>query len=681
MTTETAEQKNLRREVSGKVTKVLNTVSTKGVRLPGEAGLNDEIGSKVRQRVLLALQKVDDKIKMLERGVQADLNLTVTQGQLIKFYMKGGNAYSCIVGDLQDIQNARYDIGGGDSDWDTQVVINPWLPSPIRTRLHHDVIEVTLSEFRQCAEDIAHIVHGYNIDTVLDLDTVGGDDQVVANDNGEVKAGKYVFVMDGQQTTRKIMSYDNLGMVFDDRVAISPASGTDKKDGPGILLHAAIKPFELYRLGYLGKVYRLNNHERAAEKLTENDYDETSLLPRKALAELIDITIPRLDTIEAFEVWESLESNHISITYENVGVRNIADASVPIPLPNINYHKLENLLMLCEMADGSSRHYNKLHKRVRRLREACEAEEANTPTPHVKQPMLHMVGVAQENQLLSTLPAQGTIDVYLNANNPDGNNYHAPNSWYAFIRSLMIHINVCVAQNQANLLDHTWQQAEHTRQQTNTDNNEARSIWASIYNNLKSSNNTSPLRVGQSSTANMSSIQRYRSDDLALLDQLQATGATSHDVNDRPIVNASLLRPSTITHWRILRLDDRDSMLKVFATFNIEFNLKKSTDSSFNFIHRFYTREDERGHIPECLVIAKKGEKILSVCTLIVGGDARTGHSRMSSIDLGLGKNTVAVLSDIARQRKLTAALTHDYTLKSILSQHYEIIKQLIKVD
>jgi hypothetical protein len=104
----------------------------------------------------------------------------------------------------------------------------------------------------------------------LDLTSIAGNETAVDADGGDVKAGQYVFVLDGQQSTRKIFSYDSLGMVFDDQVAITAADGTDIKDSPGILLHAAIKPFELYRLGYLGKIYHLTGpwplaHSRAAD--------------------------------------------------------------------------------------------------------------------------------------------------------------------------------------------------------------------------------------------------------------------------------------------------------------------------------------------------------------------------------------------------------------------------------
>ena len=688
MVAETKEQKDLRRNVSGAVTKVLNTVGTAGFRLPGEAGNNDEIGSMVRRCVLLALRNVDDSIRLLEREVQTELNLTISQGQLVKFYMKGGNAYSCMVGTANDVQNSRNNIGGGDSDWDTQVVVNPWLPTPIRTRLHNEVIEVALSEFRTCAQDIAHIVHGYNLDVVLDLTSIAGNETDVDADGGDVKAGQYAFVLDGQQSTRKIFSYDSIGMVFDDQVAIPAVEGTDTKDGPGILLHAAIKPFELYRLGYLGKIYRLTGPRPIPVPLTSAYYDESSLLPRKALAELIDITIPRLDTIEAFEVWESLESHHINISHESLGIRNLPDASMPIPLPDINYHKLENMLMLCEMADGSSRHYNKLPKRVRRLREACEAEVVGGKTDNeVKLSLLQMAGVSRDAELRTGVVAnvaRGIINGYLDEfDRVDyrAGLYDAVGSWREFIRNLMIHVRLVVTENQANLLDATWQLAEKDRQARNTDGNVARAVWAEIYNSYSTTTNTNPLRVSTTTVDNGLSVQRYRSDDLAMLDQLQAVGATSHDVDDSPLVNAGALKPSTVSHWRVFRVDDRDSMVKMFATFKTKFNMRKSSDSSLNFVHRFYTREDDRGHIPECLVIAKKGEKILSVCTIVVGADSRTGYSRMSSVDLALGKNTVAVLSDIARQRKLTAALIHDYTLTAVLSQHYGMIKQLIKVD
>ena len=682
MATETAQQKDLRREISGKVTKILNTIDTMGFRTDGTA--NVEIGAMIRRCVLLALRNIDDGIRMLEREIQNELNLNRSQGALIKFYMKGGNAYNCVVGTLENINNSCNVIGGGDSDWDTQVVINPWLPSPIRTRLHNEVIELAMSEFRVCSHDIARIVHHNNLDIVLDLETVTGNSIEKTADAGEVKAGKYTFILDPQQATRKVFNYDNLGMVFDDRVNLTPAPNMDPKDGPGLLFHSAIKPFELYRLGYVGKVFKLGTKRPFPAPLTDSDYDKQSMLPRKSLAELIDITIPRLGTVEAFEVWESIATNHIDISHKDINVRNLDDAAVPIPLPDINYHKLENLLMLCEMANGSSRHYNKLYKRVSRLAESCTTQvNAGQTADQVKLPLLHMVGVANEGQLQAVTASTNQITNYLQTHDNDHwsahpNPYNQAGNWYEFIKRLMIHVHVSVSNNAANLADTTWQGIEKTRQAGENDN-PARSVWADIYNTLKTQTNSHPMRV--TTTTPEPSIQRFRSDDLALLDQIQIVAASSHDTDDAPLINATSLKPSTISHWRIYRVDDRAALVKIFATFKTQFNLLKSKDNTLNFVHRFYSREDWRGHLSECIVIAKKGEKILSVCTITTGHDARTGCARASNPDLELGKNTIAVLADIARQRKLTAALIHDYTLKAALSDHYHIAKQLINTD
>lgn len=683
MTAETAQQKEVRRSVSGKVTEILNTVTTVGRRQTGgaEAAV---IGRQIRLALLTTLRNVDRQIALIEREVQDELNLTVTPGKLIKFYMKGGNAYNCVVGSVHELANSRSVIGGGTSDWDTQVVINPWLPSPVRTRLHNEVVEIALSAFRDCAKNIAQIVHDNNIDVVLDLNTGALNCQTALNAGG-IQPGHYAFILDEQQTTRKIFSYDNLGMIFDDRVAISPAEGTDKKDGPGILLHSAIKPFELYRLGYLGKVYKLNHLPTPDNALSAADYDTRTLLPRKSLAELIDITIPRLGTVEAFEVWESLEANHITINRENLTVNNQLADQVPIPLPDINYHKLENLLMLCEMADGSSRHYNKLPKRVKRLKQACETQvTAGALADAVKLPMLHMVGVAAEGELITNNHQATTdIDGYLHIHDPDYANHPNPysvvDSWHAFIRKLMIHVRACRDANANGLMDVTWQNDEVNRQARNRDNNVARAIWADIYNTLATTNNSHPMRI--SSNNPVPSIQRYRSDDLALLDLVLRTASPSSNIAYNSLVDARALKPSTISHWRILRVDDRGSLLKVLEVFKAKFDAKKHHDPSLNYVHKLYTREDHRGHISECLIIAKKGEKILSVVTLVAGADARTGHTRMSTIDSDLGKNTIAVLADIARQRKLTAAMIHDYTLKAVLAKHYSIAKQLVDVD
>lgn len=687
MAEESAAQKKLRRGVNSQITEILNTITLCGKRIDPNQNIpqqSEQVGAMIRRCVLLSLRNIDDRIRMLERDVQQEFNFSQNVGELVKFYMKGGNAYKCVVGNQNDIRNARQVNGGGTSDWDTQVVVNPWLPIAVRKRLYNEIEEVTLSEFRTCARDIAGILHNNNLSLILSL--YDGSLMTVVDDQDEtddVPAGQYIFVPDEKQSTRRIFNYDSLGMVFDDRVFL-PA---DNKDGPGLLFHDAIRPFRLFRLGYIGKVYRLRNDINGQPlpanpfEIDDSLYELDSILPRKSLAELIDITIPRQDTIESFEVWESLRTNHIQITHEELNVANLEDASQLIPLPDINYHKLEQFLMLCEMADGSSRHYNKLPRRVDRLAEICQLQAVNDQRDVVIRPLLHMAGVNAEQHLQTNQQAEGEIDNYLRTYDTVRFNNQGyapnPNGWLPLIRCLMIHIRVRANNNNNSIINLNWQAAENAIQRNNN-NNRIRGIWAAIYNNCASPNNRTPSSPTNNTPVFM---QRYRSDDLAMLDRLRGISAGTQDVNPTPLVNAENLKPSTISHWRIYRFYDKESMLAIFAEFENQIRTLNRREEEYSFNYRFYTRIDGRGHIPECIIVSKEGEEIKSVCTLTVGDDARTGGVRANHTDRVLDKNTLATLSDMAMQRKLTASLIHDYPLKTSISSHYVTLQALINSD
>ncbi len=88
--------------------------------------------------------------------------------------------------------------------------------------------------------------------------------------------------------------------------------------------------------------------------------------------ELIDVTIPRRNTVEGVEVWDDIASGHFVVKSESVGIQGHLQQ---LPFPDVFYHLREQLEMLCEVADNSSRHQDKMCKRFTRLDEIYEKQE------------------------------------------------------------------------------------------------------------------------------------------------------------------------------------------------------------------------------------------------------------------------------------------------------------------
>jgi hypothetical protein len=74
---------------------------------------------------------------------------------------------------------------------------------------------------------------------------------------------------------------------------------------PGIILNDGIKPFVLYRMGYTWHARWVKDPKAPA--------GDDPVTPRPILMELIDVTTPRRDTVEAVTVWSDIIRNHLVI--------------------------------------------------------------------------------------------------------------------------------------------------------------------------------------------------------------------------------------------------------------------------------------------------------------------------------------------------------------------------------
>jgi hypothetical protein len=177
----------------------------------------------------------------------------------------------------------------------------------------------------------------------------------------------YTLRRDNPQTLRMVFDHDRIGLSTNDRHRLSDEGTAHPDLIPGILVNDAIRQFKIYRLGYTW-------HAEATD-------EEAPRIKRPVLMELIDVTVPRGDTIEAVAIWSELERAGMNIVEHSVSVVDAtAMAPMPavqLPLPGLYYHLQENAIMLCEIAAGESRHADKKNKRIDRIRKIADAPEAS----------------------------------------------------------------------------------------------------------------------------------------------------------------------------------------------------------------------------------------------------------------------------------------------------------------
>lgn len=320
-------QRDLRRAVSGLLTERINNAA----KYPD-----------IRAAVVQALAAFDARIQALGESFRKKYVLRGDR-PLACFYIKGGNAFNACMDLLQGRDQHLFDSGR--SDWDTQVVIDPWLPGPVQDALYAEIADIVFDEMREAGIRVA-----------AEAGLVPPDDSPLTPfyHADEASGVAYILKRDEPQTLRRIFDHDRLGLWTDDRRKLSDERTPFPDLIPGIVLNDAIKPFVIYRLGY---TWHGEQFERARDDLADRP-----LSPRPVLMELIDVTLPRRDTIEAVATWSDLERGRLTIA--KAGGRQ---ERWQLPLPDLFYHLRENFTMLCEIADGTSHHADKGPKRRQRV--------------------------------------------------------------------------------------------------------------------------------------------------------------------------------------------------------------------------------------------------------------------------------------------------------------------------
>jgi hypothetical protein len=95
----------------------------------------------VRSVVVKALSDIKDQLRSLSSKVRRDYSLKPDE-PLMFFYVKGGNALDALLERPAQPPPTLFDFGR--SDWDTQVVINPWIPIPAQDALHGGVEDIVI---------------------------------------------------------------------------------------------------------------------------------------------------------------------------------------------------------------------------------------------------------------------------------------------------------------------------------------------------------------------------------------------------------------------------------------------------------------------------------------------------------------------------------------------------------
>jgi hypothetical protein len=343
------EIRDIRRHISGWLTDQINDLTSINEKDIGKITAFDFFRDLVREKVFEVLNTITTELKAIDKNIIEKHTLRADT-PITRFYMKGGNAFRF---------NMKMD-GFGTSDWDTQILINPWLPKPVINDTYALIEDLVVQLFKTVSDDISELNEAFLRVSSLETTIQSRWQDYLASLNtrststlpkdalnpveNAIHIAKYTLKLDNSQSIRKVFPHQPNGLWLNTGQPIKTNT-----HGPSIILNNAIKPFVLYRLGYVW-------HAQTSTPAHE--------VNSAILMELIDVTIPRKQTVEAISSWEEIKSDEIIMGE----VRAINKPTlIHLPFPNNVYHAREQLIMLCEIADGSSKHASKMKKRFDRF--------------------------------------------------------------------------------------------------------------------------------------------------------------------------------------------------------------------------------------------------------------------------------------------------------------------------
>lgn len=611
---ETEEERAIRRAMSGDLTKLINTVS----QYP-----------YIRAQVITSLAMINRRLEQLVAAARQRFFIKDDK-PLVRFYMKGGNAFECVFN--PDGPQAT-DEGGGNSDWDTQAIVDPWAPREVQDWLYGMIEDIVLDEMRRAGISIATIEKANTTEHFEALIPKSAKWPPADNVKLEINKDVYTLTLDNPQTIRKIFDYDHLGLWFNDTTKLSDENlGKAASEMiPGIVLNDSIQPFKLYRLGYTW-------HAKATDPPPDPlVLDPPPVIEKLALMELIDVTLPRRNTIEAVAVWEELETGILGITAVPVAVRPNPPASlqaVSLPMPGIFYHLVEISTMLCEIADGSSHHADKLPKRFERFKKIVE-----------------MPGLNQQKAVEALSALVGVPDITKFSADPNSNVTqaiftYAPAYLYSDDPSILL------ARKVMNIVAN--------RPPSQVDPSQV----------LKERANFSDfLQLLGKSPASPYIVSAACSDDLVLLGFLRAS----------QYINLGRVKISGIPNCVIIRVTRYTDLNKMaqFITLILQ-KLAESKEAPLIVHSRLHNTVRPDGITSECTLVAFINGRP-NACITFTNATPEEAPFHHAPEDQRTTKDTMyCAPAELAIQRKVAAALIADYSVRTAIANQYEILKELL---
>ncbi|AJX31445.1 hypothetical protein [Burkholderia oklahomensis] len=615
--------------MSAWLTKQINDVATPaGIATPA-----------IRSQVLEALQEIDARIAELNRSLQEKYHVAPGR-ELVKFYMKGGNAFECV---LDPHGEAAMQNGGGTSDWDTQIIVDPWAPVPLQAIIYGLLEELVTDTMIQAGVDIALAAGDFADGTVARWTTRRADL------NG-VNYSAYALEYDDPQSLRQVFDQQRLGLWTNDRRRVSAPDIDHPERIPGILLNDAIRPFILHRLGY---TWHATLNPQSQDQWNVGD------IRKPVLMELIDVTLPRRDTIEAVAVWEELAQGQVTVTDQAVAVDrpNEDGTLVFLPLPDIMYHLREIATMLCEIADGSSRHPDKLERRFKRFKQIwmLGGQEQIGNQEQIGHILSKMAGVAN----IGANPPVHKENVTQCIEKYGGDLKDAilrdKDAAFKLARSLMD----CIAQRTAEQ-DHSF-----------TENGLVSLSWLKDFDRGRNELREIVDEVAKGVPDVVEgALEAAYSDDLVLIRFLEE----NEYLTPRQIGLSGVFRAAVIRVRTPMQVDALGTLF--LARFGLHFDGPKSAEAEHSVRYRAYGVPRATGITHELTMVAfdeGKATTYLSITTATPG----EAPFRRDAVNPYVN---FASLPEIAAQRKIAAALIEDYLIRNVISRQYEALKTLLPV-
>ena len=325
---------------------------------------------------------------LLNQLATLNTNLKATFGNNVRFFVKGGNA-------LNVLKNPDISAVTDLSDWDTQIIINPNLPviEWHQYFLAMDIfLKAQLKAFQTELNDTKNTL-ALTQDLTVNWKTGGPatfrpnlksnqinsyasiysrilhPKQTIDNFNSITENSKQADLIPYLKRNIPVADQANyLSQVetyfpFTD-INSSKEARTDQSSS--WIINTSIDGFYLYRLvvRYESEYYDING-TRSNEPIKDNT-------KASFRGELIDISIPRRDTLEALHQWQHVNIFPLEVKYA------APDHKVTIQAPDWDYHLEENIIMIMEYITEISNSPHKLPSRIKRGLEALK--KLNDPT-------------------------------------------------------------------------------------------------------------------------------------------------------------------------------------------------------------------------------------------------------------------------------------------------------------